>query len=110
MIVVLATIVVVPVWPFFIWVATVCLADCPRTRQCVVDHRDVVMEDVGVGLVEVHSLLDDGLIVLVQGDTAAVESARTLEGAASLGLEQVVAANPLRINPFADGITQEGRL
>src|SRR6266700_888901 len=65
-VVVLATIVLLPDRSLLVRLATVGLVDRPRTRQCMINDGDVVMEDVGIGLVEVNSLLDDGLIVLVQ--------------------------------------------
>ena len=110
MIVVLGTIVIAPERSFLVWFATVCFVDGPRTRQCMVDYRDIVMEDIRIGFVQVNSLLDDGLIVLVQQGTAAVKSARPPERAVGLGFEQIIAADPLGIDPFADGITKEGRL
>src|SRR5215475_6569538 len=39
------------------------LGDRPWSRQCAVDHGDLVIEDVLVGLVEIDALLDDALTV-----------------------------------------------
>jgi len=57
----------------------------------VIDHREIVMQDIGISLVEINPLLEDGLIVPVQRQSAGVVGARALE-AAGLDLEQVVAA------------------
>jgi hypothetical protein len=38
----------------------------PRPRQRVVDHRDLVMQDVGVALVEIEALLEHGFVVVVE--------------------------------------------
>src|SRR5262249_442536 len=51
----------------------------PGPRQCIVDDRHVVVEEVGIGLVEVDPLLDDGLVVVVERKTGAVVNARALE-------------------------------
>ncbi len=64
---------------------------------------------VAVGLVEEYRLLDDRLIVLVQRNAAGVVSSGALE-AARLDLEAIVPAAAVRIDPRADGITQEARL
>src|SRR5437588_5217333 len=105
MIVVLATIVLSPDWPLFVGFATIGLVDCPRTRQGMVEYRDVVMEDVRIGFVEVNALLDEGLPIFVERNTAAVESARLLERAAGLDLKQIEAAVATGLLPLADGIT-----
>src|SRR5262245_57529515 len=103
MIVVFSAVDLAPVGPR-IWLATVALRDRPRTRQCIIGHRDFTTENVGIGFVEVDAFLDDGLIVLVKRDPAAVERARTLE-VPGLDFEHVVAAVPIQIGPFADRIT-----
>src|SRR5215831_9074636 len=51
----------------------------PRSRQRIVDGRDLVDDDVRVGLVGIEPLLDDGLVVLVQRKTGPVIGARALE-------------------------------
>jgi hypothetical protein len=55
----------------------------PGAGQGVIDHRDIVMKDIRVGLVEINLLLDDGLIVRMERRAAAVEGARALEAAVS---------------------------
>ena len=55
----------------------------PRPGERVVDHRDVVVHEVTVGLVEVDALLDDGLVVLVERDARAVIGARAAAGRGS---------------------------
>src|SRR6266850_2507795 len=47
-------------------VAPVVLCHRPGTRECVVNHGDLVMGDVRIGLVDVKAFLDDGLVVPVQ--------------------------------------------
>src|SRR5438876_892176 len=43
---------------------------CPGADQRIIDRRDLVMQEVAVGLVEVESLLDDRPVVVVhQGAT-----------------------------------------
>ena len=74
----------------------------------MVEHGDLVMGHVGIGSVEVDPLLDDGLIVGVQRQVAGIEGSGTAE-AACLNFENIVAAIPVRIDPLADRITQEGR-
>src|SRR5258707_10133780 len=39
--------------------AQVSLVDGPRPRQRIVDHRDLVMQDIRIGLVEIDALLED---------------------------------------------------
>src|SRR5262249_41109908 len=51
-----------PHWPR-IGVTPVLLLCGPRLGEGVVDDRDLVIEDVTLGLVGIESLLDDGLIV-----------------------------------------------
>ncbi len=51
------------------------LGDRPRPRQCVVVHRDLVIDDVFVLLVEKNPLLDDGVAVLVKRQAAPVVDA-----------------------------------
>src|SRR5262249_49870387 len=41
------------------------LVDAPRPRQRVIEDGDLVMEDVRIVLVEMETLLEDGLIVEV---------------------------------------------
>src|SRR5258708_13054428 len=58
-IVVLAAIVVAPGGPLLVWLAAVGLVDRPRTRQGMVDHRDVAMQAVGICLLDMNSLFHD---------------------------------------------------
>ena len=55
--------------------APVGLFDHPGPGQCMVHGGNVVVQQVLVGLVEVDALLDDGLIVLVQGQAGGFEDA-----------------------------------
>ena len=48
----------------------------PRPGERIVDDGDFDLEVVLVGLVKGKTLLDDGLVVLVQGNAAALEHAR----------------------------------
>src|SRR5262245_35339609 len=81
----------------------------PGPRQRVVDGRDLIAQDVRVRLVEEDTLLDDGLIVLVQRNAARIEDARPLE-LARLDLEHVVAAVAILIDPLPDRVAGEGTL
>ena len=87
----------------------IALEDRPRPRQRMVDHGDFVEQQVAVVLVEVEPLLDDGLVVVVERNSAGVVSARAGE-AARLDLEHVVLAVAVGIDPFPDGIAEQGRL
>src|SRR5262245_30225892 len=89
--------------------AAVFLGDRPRTGERRVDRGDLVVEEVAVGFVEIDPLLDDGLIVPVQGKAAALERAGPLH-AAGLDHEHVVAAVAVLVDPLADGVAGEGRL
>ena len=64
----------------------------------MVDGRDLVMEDVVVAVVEIDALLDDRLVVLVQGKPGRFENAGAGE-IAGFNLEQVVAAAPEVADP-----------
>jgi hypothetical protein len=89
--------------------AAVALHHGPRPRQGMVEDRDFVVKDIAIGFVDIDPFLDDGEIILVQGNAAGVVGARTFE-AASLDFEQVVTAVPGSVAPKADGIAEEGRL
>src|SRR5262249_1413990 len=79
----------------------------PGPGERVIDHRDVGAQHVGIGLVEIDALLDDGLVVLVQRNAGrAVEGARTAE-AAGLDQERVEAAVAVGVLPPADRIAHE---
>src|SRR4029453_7234503 len=41
--------------------AAIVLDDGPGTRQCIVEHRDLVVQNVGISLVEINPFLDHGL-------------------------------------------------
>jgi hypothetical protein len=45
-------------------------------RQRIVDHGDFVVDDLGIGLIEVDALLENGLIVEVEGKAGRVLNAR----------------------------------
>src|SRR6266446_7016718 len=89
--------------------ATEFLGYGPWARQRVVDRRDFVVQNVRIGFIEVNSLFDDSLIILVKRETAALVGAGAFQ-VAGLDLEHVVAAICVRIDPFADRIAGEGRL
>src|SRR3954452_21747578 len=90
-------------------IAAIALVDRPGAREGIIDDRDDVMHEVGVVLVEGDPLLDDGLIVLMQGDSAELDRARALE-VASLDFERVVTAVAVGIEPLADRIARKARL
>src|SRR5215471_18797400 len=89
--------------------ATEFLGHGPRARQRVVDGRDFVVQNVRIGFIEVNSLFDDALIILVKRETAALVGAGAFH-VAGLDLEYVVAAICVRIDPFANRIAHEGRI
>src|SRR5258708_4642648 len=60
LLVVLAAIILGPVRTRIL-IAHVFLVDGPRSRQGMVDHGNFVMKDVGIDLVAVEPLLEDGL-------------------------------------------------
>jgi hypothetical protein len=76
----------------------------------VVDHRDFVMGQLGIGLVDVNPFLDDGLIVSVQGKAAAIERAGAFERSARLDLKHIVAAIALGIDPMTTRIAEKSRI
>src|SRR5260370_17584727 len=88
--------------------APVVLRDGPGTYQRIVDHRDLVMGNVGIILVDVNPFLDDGLIVGMQGRAAGVERTGASQ-AARLHFENIVAAIPVGIDPLAHGIAEYRR-
>src|SRR5205823_3849706 len=52
--------------PYAIAVAPVAPGDRPRTGQRVVEGRDLVVQDIGIGLVEADALLDDSRFILME--------------------------------------------
>src|SRR5260370_25712356 len=60
------------------FVARVILDNRPGTRIGTIDQRYLIMQDVRVGLIEIDTLLDNALIVLV-GRKQAIQRARTLD-------------------------------
>src|ERR1700693_6288354 len=84
------------------------LGDRPRSRQCVVVHGDLIMEDVLVSLVEKNPLLDDGLAVLMKRQGARRVDAITPQ-VAGLDFEHIVFAVAVLVDPFADGIAYVSR-
>src|SRR5438876_5142749 len=79
----------------------------PWSRQGIIDHGGEDMNNVRLGLVDKEPLLEDRLIVKGQRQPACVVSARTFE-VPRLGLEHVVAAIAVLVDPFADGIAPIG--
>src|SRR5712691_5079977 len=71
--------------------ATVIPRDRPRTGQGMVDHRDFVMKNIAIGLVQVDSLFHDGLTIRVKGHATAVVTVGTFD-VAGFDEERVVTA------------------
>src|SRR5260370_16655578 len=71
----------------------------------MVDHGDFVVDDFGIGLIEVDALLENGLIVEVKGKAAGVVDAWPLE-AARLGFEHVIVAVAILVDPPSDRIAR----
>ena len=46
----------------------------------MVDHRDLIMQQVRIGFVEVNPLFEDGLVVVMQRQTRSVVDAWAFEG------------------------------
>ena len=78
----------------------------PGPRQGVVDHGDVVIERVAVGLVEIEPLLDDGLVILVEGHPRDFVGARTPQEP-GLDFERGVLALTSLVDPPADRVARE---
>src|SRR5262245_46769153 len=78
-------------------------------RERIIDHGHLVVELVGIGLVEIDALLDDGVPVLVERNAGDVVAARQLQ-VPGLDLEHVVFAVAVLVDPFADRVAREGRL
>src|SRR5215469_6529419 len=87
--------------------AAVALGHAPGSRQGMVYHRDLIVEQIGIGLAKVEPLFDDALIVRMQWNAARVVDARALE-VARLDLQHAVTAGAVRVDPAADGIAVEG--
>src|SRR5262245_41627967 len=85
-------------------VADISLVDSPRPRQGKVDHGNLVMQEVGIGLVERNPFLEDRLIVVVQREAGGIVDAGALERPARLDLEHVIAAVVVHIEPLANGV------
>src|SRR2546429_9267575 len=77
--------------PYAIAVAPVAPGDRPRTGQRVVDGGNLVVQDIGIGLVEANALLDDGRRILMEWHAACVVAAGVFH-AAGLNFERVIAA------------------
>ena len=86
------------------------LVDAPGPRQGVVEHGDLVVQQVRIVLVEMEPLLEGRLIVEVQRQPGRVVGARPLERAARLDFEHVVDAVAVLVDPVADRIALIGRL
>src|SRR5262249_4374935 len=80
----------------------------PRAGERIVDHRDLVDEQVRIALVEIDALPDNGLVVRVQRQAGAVEGAGTLH-VAGLSDQRVVAAVAVGILPVGARIATGGR-
>ena len=72
----------------------------------MVIHRDLVMQEVLVCLIEIEALLEDRLVVVMQRQAGSVVVARPLE-TAGLHFEHVIAAVTILIDPSANGIAGE---
>src|SRR5580704_18310036 len=75
------------------------LVDGPGPRQRVIEHRDHVMENVLVVLINEDFLLEDRLIVEGERNPGRVIDARSLERAAGFDLEHVIDAVAAFIEP-----------
>src|SRR5262249_40273758 len=89
--------------------AAILLDHRPGADERIVDGRYLVDQDVKIALVERDALPDDGLVVFMQRKAGGLEGARALE-IAGFGLERVVAAIAIGIEPLADRVARERRL
>ena len=78
--------------------------DGPGPRQRMIEGGYLVMQEIGVGRIEIEPLLENGLIVGVERNAGVVEIARPPE-AAGLDLEHVVTA--ILAGPAADRVALE---
>ena len=78
------------------------------SRKRAVDHRHLVVQELGIVLVEVNALLDDRLTVGVGRHAGRIERTRALQ-VAGLDLEHIEAAVAILVDPSADRIAEEGR-
>src|SRR5262245_32354237 len=92
--------------PDWIAVPLIILGHRPRTGQRIVDGGDFVMQNVGIGTVEINPLLHIGLIVAVQRNATWVERTRTFH-VASLNLKEVILTAPGLVDPFSNRIAHE---
>src|SRR5262245_12943783 len=72
-------------------------------RERIVGDGDLVVELVGIGLVEIDALLDDGVAVFVERNARDVVAARQFQ-VPGLDLEHVVFAVAILVDPFADRV------
>src|SRR5436309_10358676 len=86
--------------PLHIAVAAIASRHGPRTGERIVDGGDLVMEEIGIALVEIDALPDGRLVVLMQRNAAVVEGAWPLQ-AAGLDHERIEAAIAVGILPGA---------
>src|ERR1700740_2178359 len=82
----------------------------PWPGQGMVDHRDLVMQQVLLRLVEIQALLEDRLVVVVQRQPGGIVMTRSLEGSTGFDLERVVMAVMGAIDPVPDRVAGERRL
>src|SRR6516164_9879415 len=89
--------------PFRPWIGVAAkrLVDAPWPRQSVVVDGDLVVQDVGIVLVEMKALLEHRLVVEGERQAGGVVGARPLE-ATRLDAEQRVAALRVGLRPLAD--------
>ena len=75
----------------------------------MIKHGNFVMQEVAVCLVEVDPLLDDGVIVLMQGNTGLIEGALTPE-MAGFNYERIEFSVTVLIDPSADRVANTAGL
>src|ERR1700688_4990380 len=86
--------------------APVAALHAPGARPSIVVHRDVVVEDAGLGGIEMHPLLDHGLAVRMERGAVAVKDARAAQAA---GLDRQSVEMAVVALPAADGIARKAR-
>src|SRR5215467_665194 len=89
--------------------AAIILDHRPGMRQRVIIARDLVMENVRIGAVQIEPLLEDSFIIGVERNATGLVSVGTLE-VASFDFQHIEATVTILVDPFADRITKEVRL
>src|SRR5215468_6260985 len=89
--------------------AAIILNDRPGTRLRAIVARDLVLQNVRIGAVEIEPFLEDCFIVGVERNAAGLVGVGTLE-VARFDFQHVEATVAILVDPLADRIAEEIRL